>query len=173
MKQVSGSLFRDLGLFEHADNRELARSTDALFDALVNASEAERVTQITGWIKASGGPTNGLSPERIHRFVRLWVRHVAMIDTYRPVEVQAPLISWRTRGAATVGPTLKSLTTGSFTEDTLDCAHYEILQPPFVQTVAVALDEALLGDAEGGLPSKPVADHGVRQDDRRRLQVHG
>ena len=149
MKQVSGSLFRDLGLVREADDAELARATDALVDDLVHASEAEQVEQITAWVEGAGDPPGGNSPERIQRFIRLFVRHVAMMNGHAPIDLRASIASWRARGTVGTRATLQRLTSGAFSEDFLDCSHYEILQPPFVQHVATALNEALLAIGEG------------------------
>ncbi len=171
MKQISGSLFRDLGLVANADDPELARSTDTLVDLLLSASEAERAEQVTAWVEAAGGAANGPSSERVERFVRLFFRHVAMMDGHRPRGLRASILSLRARGEGGRS-TLKGLTTGAFTEDVLDCSHYEILQPPIVETVAALVNEALLS-ANGTDGDLALAVRQRGRGDRPPLQVLG
>jgi thioesterase domain-containing protein/acyl carrier protein len=169
LKQISGTLFRDLGLVQEADDSELARATDVLVDSLIDLSESERVEMVTDWVRAAGSPANGLSSERVERFIRLFVRHVAIIDGHRPREINAPVVSWRARGAVPA-KTLRAVTSASFAEEYLDCAHYEMLQPPFAERIAAGLDRALLASPGGATLS--VVERKPAVGERQPLQVH-
>jgi hypothetical protein len=71
------------------------------------------------------------------------IRHIQMVDDYRPSPIQAAIASWRARGAVDASASWRGLAGGGFHEETLDCAHHAILLSPAVIRVAASLDAAL------------------------------
>jgi hypothetical protein len=98
-------------------------------------------------------------------------RHVQLVDGHALTPIRASIASWRARGSVAVGAGWRALTEGAFREETLECSHYELLQPPFVLRVATALDAALLkADAANLVLATPEREV---EDDRRRPRARG
>lgn len=121
---------------------EVARSI------LKTKDEAAQLRLATSWLAKQGVDIGNGGDAGLKRFFAVFIRHANLIESIKAEAVDAPV--WLGRGGLSwltdlpVSPSIrKRIARGEFSEEILDGRHFELMHPPFVETLAARLGAAL------------------------------
>jgi acyl transferase domain-containing protein/thioesterase domain-containing protein/acyl carrier protein len=139
----------ELGLLKPQETGELAGAITRLAKKVVAAKdEAAQLKLVAGWLTERGFDLSKDSDSSLKIFFKLFNRHANMVRTLRLEPVEAPVHHWRARHSEfTTSPlavkTARQITRGACVEEILDGRHFELMNAPFVGSLAARMADAL------------------------------
>ena len=94
-------------------------------------------------LTAHGHLLPGLPDKLVKQYLSLFFLHTNFLGECSPTVIRAPLAVWAGRQTMDEVSAWRNYTSGRFSEAFIDGDHYDLMYPPFVNSIATQLTTAL------------------------------
>jgi nonribosomal peptide synthetase CepC len=134
---------RELKLLEPLNSETLSEFARSIEAEIIGGSSATRVDAIFRSISERGYVLPGLPDRLLKHYLSLYFTHFDLLAGHTPDGVQTPLVTWTGRETGLESSGWRQFTRGSFSENFIEGAHYDLMYPPLVDSMAAQIAAAL------------------------------
>jgi acyl transferase domain-containing protein/thioesterase domain-containing protein/acyl carrier protein len=141
--EMYGTFTRELGLLKPLDAQALAEFSTQVAGEINQASPETRIEGVLRSIAAHDYISPGLPDSLLKHYLSLFLSHSDSLGDCAPTVISAPLAMWSGRETRSGSSGWRRYTTGGFSEGVIDGAHYDLMYPPLVDSLAKQLTAVL------------------------------